>query len=312
MSVKRICVRDVDVATPEESVITAASRMSRHNVGTLVVVDDNFRPVGLLTDRDLTIRVLGHLHDPWETRVSDVMTEAPCVIDSEMPVEAAVSVMRGSKCRRLPVVGDDGRLVGILSLDDILQSLADEMTEISAVLEDESPRSLSRSAGNGNEPVSGNGHEAVNSITVPAASEAVTTHSNGTPLGPQSEDELWRQEIGAWKADVRFAFAEIDKIAAALRDHEKALRLHAYIIGCNKADTKPHFAKAPDSDQWTCEKGMHEVAERQGGDAEKRRRWRRAHERIKKSHSAVVSMLNPLAKALPAIVVDEGLEEMGK
>jgi CBS domain-containing protein len=139
MSVGRICLRDVDIAEGGESVLEVARRMRDRLVGTIVVVDGEGRPVGLVTDRDLTVRVLADGKDPRTTRVEAAMTREPKVVSEETPIEAALARMRAGAFRRLPVVNRDGKLVGILSLDDVLALLAEEFGQIGALLERETP-----------------------------------------------------------------------------------------------------------------------------------------------------------------------------
>ena len=71
MSVGRICVREVDLTSPDESTRVAARRMHDRKVGTLVVCNPSRQPVGILTDRDLAVRVVAEGRDPATTRVDD-------------------------------------------------------------------------------------------------------------------------------------------------------------------------------------------------------------------------------------------------
>lgn len=144
MSVGRICVRHVDVARAEESVQTAARRMQARNVGTLVVVNRLNEPVGIVTDRDLTVRVLAEGRDPSRTRLCDAMTLNPTTVSAETSLEDALRLMRNGSFRRLPVVDRAGRLTGLLSLDDILDLLSHEFREIGKLLGAESPEGLAR------------------------------------------------------------------------------------------------------------------------------------------------------------------------
>jgi CBS domain-containing protein len=138
MSSGRICSRDVDTAHYDESVLDSARRMRDRQVGTVIVVDD-MKPVGILTDRDLTVRVLAAGLDPQATRVSEVMTPSPTTISEDDSIETAVSYMRAGRFRRLPVVGRDGRLIGILALDDVLELVAEELADIGQLLKREAP-----------------------------------------------------------------------------------------------------------------------------------------------------------------------------
>ncbi len=142
MTVQRICTCEVDTARPDESVQTAAQRMHDRNVGTLVVVDGESHPIGIITDRDLTVRVLAAGADPYTTKVGDVMTASPRAIPQTTPIEDALATMRSTTCRRLPVVDAKGRLFGLLTLDDVLSLLAEEFSHISRLLNAESPDAL--------------------------------------------------------------------------------------------------------------------------------------------------------------------------
>jgi CBS domain-containing protein len=140
VSVARICLREVDLADAGESVLEAARRMRDRQVGTLVILDDVGRPVGLLTDRDLALRVVAAGGDPRAVSVGDVMTKDPRTVGERTSIEAALSLMRSGSFRRLPIVNDDGKLVGIVSLDDVLGLLAEEFVLIGGLLEREAPR----------------------------------------------------------------------------------------------------------------------------------------------------------------------------
>ena len=142
MSVGRICVREVELADPDEAVQLAARRMHDHNVGTLVVCDASRRPVGMLTDRDLAVRVVAESRDPGQTAVGEVMTRNPHIVQEDTPIEMALKSMRAGPCRRLPVVDSNGSLVGLVSLDDVLSLLTEEFNEIGTLLKREDPSSL--------------------------------------------------------------------------------------------------------------------------------------------------------------------------
>ena len=134
MSVGRICVREVFLAETDESVSAAAKRMKEQNVGTLVVLDERTAPVGILTDRDVAIRIVGDQRSVT-TAVREVMSPLPDTIEENASIETALEMMRSGRHRRLPVVDYSGRLVGIISLDDILELLAEEFRSIGQLLE---------------------------------------------------------------------------------------------------------------------------------------------------------------------------------
>ncbi len=142
MSVGPICVREVDTAQPDESVAVAAQRMHQRAVGTLVVVNDVSQVVGIVTDRDLVSRVLARNRNPAETAVRDVMTMAPRTVYEDTPIKTALLTMRTGRFRRLPVVDQTRRLLGLLTLDDVLMLLAEEFTQIGRLLKRETPQAV--------------------------------------------------------------------------------------------------------------------------------------------------------------------------
>lgn len=143
MTVASICCRNIDVAKAFESVQAAAARMHDRNVGTLVVVNDMETPIGIVTDRDIVVRVVGVGRDPSQTSVQDVMSTSLVSVTESCAIETALQTMRIGPYRRLLVMAeDDNRLVGIVSVDDVLAHLAEEFCHIGDLLYCESPESL--------------------------------------------------------------------------------------------------------------------------------------------------------------------------
>jgi CBS domain-containing protein len=141
MSAGRICSRVVATALPDEWVRVAANRMAEHDVGTLVVVDANGsrEAIGIVTDRDIAIRCVAGGLDPDKTPVSAIMTQPLRVIDQNMPIEHAILRMAEAGARRLVVTDKDDQLVGILSLDDIVGLLVEEVAPIGRLLSHQEP-----------------------------------------------------------------------------------------------------------------------------------------------------------------------------
>lgn len=140
MTIGRICTREVFLADKDETTQEAARRMHVERVGTLVVVDDEQRPIGIVTDRDLALRVVGKDKVPQKTYVRDVMTKNPKTVPESTPIEMALEKMRANSSRRLLVVDGQGRLEGILSIDDVLELLTEEMESIGDLLDKQSFR----------------------------------------------------------------------------------------------------------------------------------------------------------------------------
>ena len=142
MSAGRICSRMVATAWPSEPVRVAARRMAEQEVGTLVVIegDGTGEAVGMVTDRDIALRCVAAGLDPDRATVTQIMTKPVKAIDEHTPVEEAIARMAERGTRRLVVTGEGKRLVGILSIDDILGLLIEEAGPIGRLLEKQSPR----------------------------------------------------------------------------------------------------------------------------------------------------------------------------
>ena len=141
MSAGRICSRIVATAAPDEMVRAAAKRMAEHDVGTLVVVEPNdlHKPIGILTDRDIAVRCVAKGLDPDKTAVSDVTSKPVQSVDESTPIEETVAKMAKTATRRLVVTGTENRLVGIVTLDDVMGLLTEEAAAISQLLGKQEP-----------------------------------------------------------------------------------------------------------------------------------------------------------------------------
>jgi CBS domain-containing protein len=137
-NVGEICDREVVVATRETTVIEAAKLLRHHHVGTLVICEQlnggRRMPVGIITDRDIVVEVVAPgLHAETIT-VGDIMSPEFVTAREADDVLQALQIMRYKGVRRLPVVGQDGQLVGIVAIDDMLSFLAEELTDIAKIV----------------------------------------------------------------------------------------------------------------------------------------------------------------------------------
>ncbi len=137
MNVGRLCKRPVVTVTPQQELVFAAQLMREKHIGFLVVVEEYGRPIGVLTDRDIVISVVAKGANPSLLTVADVMTRDPTTADEGESVPNALRTMRRMGVRRLPVVGSKGLLTGVLSLDDVLDVLANELAEVSGAVRNE-------------------------------------------------------------------------------------------------------------------------------------------------------------------------------
>jgi CBS domain-containing protein len=143
VAIGEICNREVVFARPNESVRSAALLMREHHVGSLVVVDEaGGRPIpaGILTDRDIAVGVVALGLDPEATLVGAVMSPEVIVEREDAGVAETVALMRQKGLRRLPVVDRAGSLVGVVSADDLLELLAEELTGLASMVAREQRR----------------------------------------------------------------------------------------------------------------------------------------------------------------------------
>jgi CBS domain-containing protein len=113
--------RDVVVVGPKTTVLEAAERMRERNLGFLPVCSNDGALVGVVTDRDIVVRACAAGLDLATTSVTSIMTKGPLTCRPRGSLTVAERTMRTARKQRLPVVDRNGRLVGVLSLSDVVQ-----------------------------------------------------------------------------------------------------------------------------------------------------------------------------------------------
>jgi CBS domain-containing protein len=140
MKVTRIYTRNIISATRSSTLQEAAKLMRDNHVGALLITEDapnDDRAVGILTDRDLVVHAIAEQLDPERVTVDEIMTPEIAGIDRDADVHHAMHTMRELGVRRLAVTSEDGAVVGVLSLDDIVDALAVEMSSLAGVIRSE-------------------------------------------------------------------------------------------------------------------------------------------------------------------------------
>ena len=139
-----ICSRDVVFTTRDTTIAAAARLMRNHHVGSLVVVEQlnggKRLPVGIITDRDIVVELTALDLDPAAITVGDIMGDTLVTAREGEGLLEAMEIMRYKGVRRLPVVSADGQLVGIVTIDDLLEALAEQLTELARVVAREQAR----------------------------------------------------------------------------------------------------------------------------------------------------------------------------
>lgn len=113
---------------PDQSIMQAAQLMDEHAVGSLVVVDDDGALVGIVTDRDITVRGVAR-NEPIDGRVDSVMSTDLMVLDADADLRDALKIFREHAIRRVPLISA-GKVVGMITVDDLAVNLVADLTDL--------------------------------------------------------------------------------------------------------------------------------------------------------------------------------------
>jgi len=127
MSLERFCRKPVVTVLPNQTVHDVALKMRGHHVGAVVVVEED-RPVGIVTDRDIVLRVILEARDPETTPVRHIMSRDLALVRDDEKIDDAVRSIREAGVRRLPIVDAKGKVVGMVTLDDLVVLIAGELS----------------------------------------------------------------------------------------------------------------------------------------------------------------------------------------
>jgi CBS domain-containing protein len=139
MSLENFCRRPLIKVSPDTNIAEACRLMEQNNIGALVAERDG-KLCGIVTDRDIALRVVGALKDPRMTLVKDIMTPDPIRISVNKTLHHLTSLMHAYHVRRVPIVNGFDTAVGIVTLDDLIADLGDQMSEIGKAISEEFPR----------------------------------------------------------------------------------------------------------------------------------------------------------------------------
>jgi CBS domain-containing protein len=137
MTIGEICNREVVYVNRDVTVNAACKLMRHYHVGSLVVVDEvegRRVPVGILTDRDVVVEIDAMDLDPKVITAGDIMSSELVTVPDSNGVLETIEIMRFKGVRRVPVVDAEGRLTGIVTVDDLLEVLAEELTDIARIV----------------------------------------------------------------------------------------------------------------------------------------------------------------------------------
>ena len=114
---------DVWSISPDDSVFEALRRMADKGIGALMVLDKEDNLIGVISERDYARKIILHGKASRDTKVSDIMTSTVFTIHPEQTIEECMELMNAKKVRHLPVVEDNGQLIGVISIGDVVKNI---------------------------------------------------------------------------------------------------------------------------------------------------------------------------------------------
>lgn len=129
MSLQQFCQRPVVTVSPEMCIVEACHQMWENNVGCVVAVEAG-KPCGILTDRDTALKMVRERKDPQQTQVREIMTANPACIAVDKTLHELTTLMRQHHVRRVPIVDRDEQVIGMVTLDDLMMLLGEEMADL--------------------------------------------------------------------------------------------------------------------------------------------------------------------------------------
>jgi CBS domain-containing protein len=120
---------------PDNTVFEALEQLVQHNIGALTVVDDQNNVLGIFSERDYARRVMLRGRTSKETTISEIMTENPFTVSEDDSIEACMELMTDKHIRHLPVIDEQSRLIGLISIGDVVKYIIDDQRQIIDSLE---------------------------------------------------------------------------------------------------------------------------------------------------------------------------------
>lgn len=141
MTVRAVMNPNVATIDSNEDVLRAAILMREEHVGDLIVTeqrDGRTQPIGVITDRDIVVGVIAESVQPTDVKVGDAIQRELLTIREDNGIAYALGEMRRAGVRRMPVIDNRDRLVGVLAIDDIIDHLASQLSDIAGAIRTES------------------------------------------------------------------------------------------------------------------------------------------------------------------------------
>ncbi len=143
MAVGEVCNREVVITDRESSILEVTKLMRRHHVGDVVITEDRDGervPVGIVTDRDIVVELLAEEVDLNAVDIGDVMSFELLIAREDDDILETIKRMQGKGIRRMPVVNQRGGLVGLLAMDDLVELIAEQLSDLVKLINTEQSR----------------------------------------------------------------------------------------------------------------------------------------------------------------------------
>ena len=138
MSLHSYCRKPVVRISPETNITEACRLMEQNNIGCLIAEREG-KLCGIITDRDIALRVTGAKRDPDKTKIEDVMTPDPIRVSVDKDLHHLTALMHAYHVRRVPIVKGFDTTLGIVTLDDLIAQLGSNISEIGKAIFEEFP-----------------------------------------------------------------------------------------------------------------------------------------------------------------------------
>jgi CBS domain-containing protein len=135
-------IKRVGCVSPRATVVEASQEMRTRSIGAVVVISDDYKPIGLVTDRDVVMRVVADNKPLNQTSVDQVMSAGVVTLTERASIRAATELMRDKGVRRIVIVDENGRVTGLIAFDDVLLLLGMEIGNLANAVVSEVSREV--------------------------------------------------------------------------------------------------------------------------------------------------------------------------
>lgn len=134
MAIGKLYKCDVITAPHDALVSDVAKLMKQYNIGDIVVVDNKNSPLGIITDRDIAVKIVADEVDSKQVSAADIMSSDLLILKEYQDIQEAIDMMSAKNIRRAPIVDENNQLCGIVSVDDLIMQFAEGLQSIARII----------------------------------------------------------------------------------------------------------------------------------------------------------------------------------